>query len=269
MELVSVIIPTRNSFSTILSCLESVNNQTYSKTEIIVVDGNSTDKSKEFCEKNNATVFESDWKLLGARYVGFQKSLGQYILLIDSDQILEKNAIENCVKMITRGFDMVCLEEMSFNPETLIERMYEADRRLIHEHVDLHLNPFYGAISPRFYRRTILEKVFEAIPKEILPFTAAREDAIVYFEASKLSNKVTIVPGAIWHQEPKSLGELWHKNRGYGKSARQLARTGYYSSLLSKKIRFRTARGISKNRILSSILLLLKGPAYIRGFYFG
>lgn len=269
MELVSVIIPSKNSSATISSCLESVKNQTYSNTEIIVVDGYSTDGSSEFCKNQNAMVFKSEFKLLGARYVGLQKSSGKYVVMIDSDQILEKACIQGCVDLIEKGFDMICLEERSLNPKTLVQKMFEADRLLIHEQADLHMIPLYGAINPRFYRRTILEKAFAVIPEVIFPIALAWEDAILYFEASKLSSKVAIVRNAIWHQEPQNLSEVWYKTRKYGKSARQLAKTGHYSSLLSKKIRFRRSRGISKKKIQSDILQLLKAPGYMTGFYLG
>lgn len=267
MELVSVIIPTKNSYSTLASCLDSVKNQTYLNLEIVVIDGNSVDGTREYCEKNNVKIFSSDWKLLGARYIGLQNSVGEYILMMDSDQILEKTCIQTCVDMIRRGLDMLCLEEMSLHPKTFIEKMYAADRLLMNQYAELQLDPLYGTAAPRFYRRSILEIVFRAIPEEIFPFAAAYEDAIVYFEAFKISSNVGIVRKAMRHQEPKSLKEVWNKNKGYGKSARQLVRTGHYKVLLSKKIRFRRSRGISKNRILSSILLMLKGPAYMTGYY--
>jgi glycosyltransferase involved in cell wall biosynthesis len=267
MELVSVIIPTKNSSSTIVSCLDSVKNQTYLHTEIIVVDGNSTDGTREYCEKSNVKVLNSDWKLLGARYIGLQESLGKYILTIDSDHVLEKKCIQTCLDMMGKGLDMLCLEEMSLNPKTFIEKLFEADRRLIHEYSGLELDPIYGAAAPRFYRRSILENVFRAIPKEILPFAMSREDSIIYFEAYKLSPNVGIVRNAMWHQEPKSLRVLWDKNKQYGKSTRQLAKTGHYKSLLSNKIRLRRSGGFSKDKFLSTILLLLKAPAYLVGFY--
>jgi glycosyltransferase involved in cell wall biosynthesis len=267
MELVSVIIPTKNSSSTISSCLDSVKNQTYLNTEVIVIDGNSIDETKEYCEKRNVDIINSDWKVLGARYIGLKKSLGEYILMIDSDHILEKKCIQDCVDMIRKGLDMLCLEETSVKPKTFIEKMYAADRRLMSEYAELQLDPLYGTAAARFYRRSILENAFAAIPKEILPFAVAREDSIIYFEASKISSKVGIVHNAMWHQEPTSFKELWNKNKGYGKSARQLVRTGHYKLLVSKKIRFRRSRGLSKNRILSTFLLLLKGPAYLVGFY--
>lgn len=267
-DLVSVIIPTRNSSATISLCLESIKKQTYPHIEIIIVDTNSADGTVEFCKERGIEVIDTDWKLLGSRYIGLLKSSGKYILVLDSDQFLERTCVQRCVSMM-KDHDMLCLEEKTYNPKTIVEKMLDADRRLIHEHADLQLHPLYGALAPRFYRRSILEKVFSAIPEEILPFIVAGEDAIVYYEASKLSSKVGIVRDALWHKEPGSLMELWHKNRGYGKSARQMVRTGHYSSLFRTKLRLRKTRGLSKNKIISSVLLLLKAPAYIIGFYFG
>lgn len=267
-QLVSVIIPTKNSSKTIALCLESVNSQTYPHIEIIVVDSKSTDGTAEFLERKNMKVFRGDWNILGARHVGLLKSSGEFILTLDSDQFLERSCIEGCVRLMGE-YDMLCLEEKTYNPKTIIEKMFEADRRLIHEQADLQLDPLSGALAPRFYKRSVLEKVFVAVPQEIISFASAAEDAIVYYEASKLSNKVAVLPNALWHKEPESLLQLWYKNLRYGKSARQLARSGHYSVLLSKKLTLRKSRGLSKNKILSSILLLLKAPAYAIGFCFG
>jgi glycosyltransferase involved in cell wall biosynthesis len=268
MELVSVVIPTRNSSSTISACIESVKNQSYSHVEIIVVDTNSTDGTVKLCEMNNVLVVKSEWQRLGSRSMGLSRSSGKYILMLDSDQFLEPNCIKNSV-ILMEEYDMICLEEKTLNAKTIIQKMYEADRKLIHENADLQMDPIHGVLAPRFFRRTILEKVFDAIPKEIIHFAAEIEDKIVFYEAFKLSNKVTVLPNALGHNEPEGLVQVWRKNRIYGKSNRQLARTGHYSSLLSNKLRLRKSRGISKNRIVSSVLLLLKAPAYLVGFYLG
>jgi glycosyltransferase involved in cell wall biosynthesis len=268
MELVSVVIPTRNSSSTISACIESVKSQSYSHIEIIVVDTNSTDGTVKLCEMNNISVVKSEWQMLGSRSIGVSKSSGKYILMLDSDQFLEPNCIENSV-ILMEEYDMVCLEEKTLNARTIIQKMYDSDRKLIHKNADLQLDPIHGVLAPRFYRRTILEKVFTAIPKEIIPFATGMEDKIVYYEAFKLSKKVTVLANAVGHSEPEGLVQVWRKNHRYGKSNRQLARTGHYSLLLSNKLRLRKSRGISKNRIVSSFLLLLKAPAYLVGFYLG
>lgn len=242
--------------------------QTYRDIELIVVDTNSTDGTVKFCDDNNVKLLKSEWKTLGSRYIGLINSSGAYVLLLDSDQFLGRTAIERSVSMM-KEYDMLCLEEKTFNPKSVIEKLFQADRRLIHEQAKLQLDPLYGALAARFYRKGFLDRVFASIPEEILPFAAAAEDSIIYFEAYKFSNRVGMVPNALSHQEPEGLLELWRKNRGYGKSARQLVKTGHYSSLLSKKFRLRDSTRGSKDKILSSVLLFLKGPAYLVGFYFG
>ena len=119
-----------------------------------------------------------------------------------------------------------------------------------------------------FIEKEIVDKLFTSIPKEILPFAAAAENAIIYFEASKLWKKVAIVPNALWHQEPEGLYNSGVKIIVTVNRARLLVKTGHYSSLLSKKIRLRDSTRSSRDKVLSSPLLSLKGPAYLLGFYF-
>jgi glycosyltransferase involved in cell wall biosynthesis len=264
---VSVVIPTRNSSATIEQCLESIKHQSYDNLEVIVVDTNSSDNTKAICSKYGTKFVNTEWRLLGARFVGFENSRGDYFLMLDSDQILEKAAIQQCVDAMSE-YDQVCLGERTYNPETFLQKMFEADRRLIHEQSDLQLDPGYGTLVPRFYKRFVLQGAFSNIPKQILPFVVAHEDSILYYEAIRVSDKVGVVPDALFHKEPSSVLELWKKNRKYGRAARELVDAGFYSSLVTKKRRFRRSRGISRNRILSTILLALKGPAYLIGFYF-
>ncbi|MEW6604514.1 MAG: glycosyltransferase, partial [Thermoproteota archaeon] len=124
--LVSVIIPTRNSSATLESCIHSVKNQTYNPIEIIVVDSKSTDSTRHISESNGVKVVEVEWKLLGARLLGLREASGNHILMLDSDQILNAEAIGNCMKMM-KEFDMLCLEERTYNPQTFIQRAFEAD----------------------------------------------------------------------------------------------------------------------------------------------
>jgi probable beta-1,3-galactosyltransferase len=55
--LVSVIIPTYNSSRTLEKCLKSIKNQTYKNIEIIVVDNNSIDNTKEIAKKYTGKVY--------------------------------------------------------------------------------------------------------------------------------------------------------------------------------------------------------------------
>jgi glycosyltransferase involved in cell wall biosynthesis len=265
--LVSVVIPTKNSGNTLEQCLASILRQTYKNLEVIIVDTKSTDNTLDITAKINCKIVSTDWGLLGARYQGCKVVSGYYVVLLDSDQFLEDSLIERCV-LLAEKYDMLFLEEMSYQGKTFVEKLYEADRRLIQKEFEAQQNPLHGAIAPRFYRQDILRKAFSHIPEQVLPFAVAREDAIIYYEAWKISNKVATIPNALWHVEARSLVEVWKKNFFYGRSSKKLLESGYYEELVRKKIRFRkTEVKISKDKLLSLFLSLLKGPPYFLGLY--
>lgn len=206
-------------------------------------------------------------RLLSARYEGLNASSGEFVLMMDSDQLLEEDTVERSLPLFEK-YDMLCLEETAWLATTIVEKMFEADKRLVNNQIGLHTNPIYGAALARFYKRDLLERAFKSIPESLFPFVIAHDHAIIYYEAWKLSNKVGVLSKAIYHIEPTNLIELWRKNFRYGKSTKKLLKEGYYNELLHKKIRFRkTSSKISKDKVLSSLLLLLKGPAYLLGLY--
>jgi len=115
--LVSIIIPTYNSASTLARTLESVKKQTYSNIEVSIVDSHSTDETKIIAQRYGTAVYETNWKLLGARKMGAEKARGEYVLLLDSDQILKSDAIARAVEKIEKeNLDMLFLGERSYNP---------------------------------------------------------------------------------------------------------------------------------------------------------
>jgi len=230
LALVSITIPTKNSEDVIGDCLRSVKEQTYPNVETLVIDSNSIDRTKEIAESFGAKFISYDGKLLGARYEGFLRSQGDFILLLDSDQILEPTAVERALPMMD-DYDMLVLEELSYKPEGFFQRLYEADRKLIHLYPDL--GPLEGNLLPRFFRREILEKAFLAIPREIIPTTIHHDHTIIYFEAQKVSSKVGIVPTSVYHRE-HGLRKTWRINSRYGRSL-QLLKKGNCQELVRRR----------------------------------
>jgi len=57
-DLVSVIITTKNEEKNIENCLKSIKLQTYQNIEIIVVDNNSSDQTKELSQKYTDKVLD-------------------------------------------------------------------------------------------------------------------------------------------------------------------------------------------------------------------
>lgn len=101
---VSVIIPVYNEEKYIERCLDSVVAQTYpkEKTEVIIVDGMSTDKTREkieaYREKMNIKLLDNEKRIVTyALNLAIENATGDYIIRLDAHARFEKDYIEKCV----------------------------------------------------------------------------------------------------------------------------------------------------------------------------
>ena len=102
--LVSIVIPIYNVEKYIRQTIQSVQNQTYKKIEIICVDDGSTDSTVEILRELGANdsrikIIEQENQFAGvARNNGKSQATGDYIMFLDSDDIFEKNMVSFLVK---------------------------------------------------------------------------------------------------------------------------------------------------------------------------
>jgi len=266
---VCITIPTLNSANTLRLTLESVREQTFKDFQITIVDSFSTDGTLDIAKEYTDEIISYRGKVLGARMEGFRHNPGDYHLILDSDQVLERTTLERCLQM-SGDHDMLCLEERSLQPNTFIERLYDADRVLLHRNVGSYIDSITGVMCPRFYKSELLGKAFDNIRPECMPMVHAYEDAIIFYEASKFSNRVGLVKDTVWHHEPKRLSELWRKNFKYGKDVRYMHETACYSELVGKKERFRKFdRSMPLISLKANLLLVMKGVPYKLGYLIG
>jgi len=106
-KLVSVIIPTRNSDRKIEKCLQSIVDQSYKNIEILVIDAFSNDKTYEIISRFDTRRFSLEGERTRAKNFGISKSVGEFLLFIDSDMILEHRVVEECVKVCTNNTGIV------------------------------------------------------------------------------------------------------------------------------------------------------------------
>lgn len=94
---VSIIIVNYNTKDLTLNCIDSIYKYTSDVSfEIILVDNNSTDGSKELFSNDRRVVWVESNENLGfgkANNLGFKYAKGDYIFLLNSDTILLNNAI--------------------------------------------------------------------------------------------------------------------------------------------------------------------------------
>ena len=124
---VSVIIATSNSADHIEECLGSVYDQTLKEVEIIVVDVNSTDGTKEILEEerisDDRVVFMADGlgSLGHARNIGLDHARAPYVIFVDPDDRLDSEMLEQLCFSLDENpeNDLLTCESDSFGDDSV------------------------------------------------------------------------------------------------------------------------------------------------------
>lgn len=101
--MVSIIILNYNGKEFLKDCLDSVLGQSYSDFEVILFDNCSSDGSVEFLKENyntakvKAIVSEKNLGFAGGNNEALKHAVGDYIVLLNNDTIVEKNWLEELV----------------------------------------------------------------------------------------------------------------------------------------------------------------------------
>jgi len=101
---ISIIIPAYNAEKYIKKCLDSLINQTKEELEIIVINDGSTDDTenivKSYKDKRIKYYKNKNQGIGKTRNFGIEKATSKYIMFIDSDDYIEKDA---CEKMYNKA----------------------------------------------------------------------------------------------------------------------------------------------------------------------
>ncbi len=101
--LVSIIIPVYKVEKYIRRCIESVQNQTYTNLEIILVDDGSPDNCGAICDEYAAkdtrikVIHKENGGVSSARNAGLKRAQGDYIGWVDSDDSIEPDYIDKLI----------------------------------------------------------------------------------------------------------------------------------------------------------------------------
>lgn len=108
--LISIIIATYNAEKTLQRCLESIVRQMTDACELIIIDGGSSDNTKDiitsYGSKIAYTVSEQDKGVYDAWNKGIKRAKGQWILFIGADDMLEDGALNHYATYINAHPDL-------------------------------------------------------------------------------------------------------------------------------------------------------------------
>ncbi len=132
---VSVIVPVYNMEPFLEECLDSLIGQTFRDIEILCIEDDSTDASLSillrYAERDDriAVIQEENAGLSAARNTGVRHARGKYLYFIDSDDLLDTEALETLVERADRdGLDLLEFDAESFLSDDSGEKFF-ADYR--------------------------------------------------------------------------------------------------------------------------------------------
>lgn len=104
----SIIIPTLNEEKYLPRLLRDIKNQSFIQFEVIVVDGNSTDHTREKVQTYEgkfpiSCIVSNKRNLCYQRNLGAENSSGEYLIFLDADIQLDKDYLQETYKKIRRS----------------------------------------------------------------------------------------------------------------------------------------------------------------------
>ena len=125
----SIIVPIYNSEKYLIECLDSLINQTYKDFELLLIDDGSQDNSLSICRDYESkdsrikVIYKENGGVSSARNVGIENAHGERILFVDSDDSIDKNALDilNCYQKELIAFNAYSQknEEVKIDQKTL------------------------------------------------------------------------------------------------------------------------------------------------------
>lgn len=215
---VSVVICARNAEKTIRGCLESVARN--NPSEIIVIDGNSTDETTRIAREYTDKVYSDEGRGIAyARQLGAEKAVDEYVSYIDSDVILPENTLAQMLEELReKGYAGIHAQIIS--PESRSYWEWAED-----QHFRMRFNKegerdLIGAITVLYEKDTILKYKFDPF----FDFYGAPEDGDLSRRLRKDGLKLGISSAFAYHQHRASTRSFVRQRVAYGKGSVQAFR---------------------------------------------
>lgn len=262
---VTIIVPVYNSEDTLFDCIRSIDRQTYPKQamQIILANNQSTDDSfGAYARAQDAfpnlflRYVNTDKGKARALNAAIYESIGSYVINIDSDGLLEPNAVKNMVLRFESDNSIAAMTGAVLPQRQLVQQVSGWWHRLLAK------NEYYEYAQAFLSGRTIesfrdqlftMSGAFSAFRREVLMETflydtdTIGEDTDMTFQIrTRLGKKVVICANAIFYVEPISgFAELYTQRQRWQRGELEVAQNymaqtaslrGFFKDFLVRRI---------------------------------
>ncbi len=160
-ETLSVIIPTKNEGELLEECLNSIRSQSVRASEIIIVDGGSTDNTLEIAQKFGANIIKEQAfsSPANARNLGAEKASGEILLIMDADVVLGQDCLKNALKIFEEKTVIGVLPSEQNVDDSYIELLQRKWNEGSRTGISIGFRRTKTSGLVAFFRKEVLEKV--------------------------------------------------------------------------------------------------------------
>lgn len=221
----------------LISCIESVVNTIVNTSyEIIVVDNNSKDNSEELIRSrfNNVNWINNSLNegFGRANNIGINRSIGEYILLLNSDVVVEKNTIEKCLNQFRLDKSIGALGCILLNEDGSIQK--STYQYIASYYGVIKNNLIYDYLSKQCenndFKIEAIMGAFMMIPRKVLNKTGLFDpDFFMYAEEMELCKRILKSGYKISYFDQVT---AFHKNGGSSENLDWSKKQAYLSEAL-------------------------------------
>ena len=193
-ELISVIVPVYNVEQYLDNCMDSILKQTYKNIEIILVDDGATDNSGIMCDyyaevdERVKVIHKENGGLSDARNKGISCATGEYIMFVDSDDVICPDLIEYLYNLIVECSSDISIcdpvhcypdKEIIFEQETS-KRIFEPEDAIVEM---LYQKSFLVSAWGKLFRKDFFNDI-------LFPYGILFEDSAVMYKIFDKANRI-------------------------------------------------------------------------------
>ena len=216
--------------------LKSLHQQTYKDFHLTVIDDGSTDKTvkkiEKYEDKFDLTIYKRPHMgLREARQFGINKTQARYIIILDADLILDKNAIKELIRPLNQDAVGAVGGILKGRGNSAVSCSYSL------------LRDFFYSLRTKDGQTDWVSGGFSAVKNEVIneiggyPAGVISEDLDISWKIQKKGYKLILNEKAIaYHLDPLTLKEVWNREKNIGIREYHLAKKHPRKTLIIKRI---------------------------------